>query len=127
MVDAQPGIASIGIPKELPEGVDAFAGVKRAQGVDSTLCGKLTEGVAHLRPEQRIIDPSLRRIDIEPGRHDVVVAREHDRLLQREQGGRMRNQPLEPVQLVAEFGSGRRVTVRQIQTAESMPPAAASM
>ena len=37
---------------------------------------------------------------------------DHDRLRQGEQLGRMRDQPLEPAQLVIEFRPGRRVAVR---------------
>jgi hypothetical protein len=33
---------------------------------------------AHLRPEQRIVEPALKFVDVELGRHDVVVAGEDD-------------------------------------------------
>jgi hypothetical protein len=54
--------------------------MQRPQRVGPALLDKAAIGLPHLGPEQRVIDPSLRRINIEIGRHDIVIAGEHDRL-----------------------------------------------
>jgi len=85
MIDAQTGIASKGVPEILPERVDPLARVQSPQRVGPALLHKAAICVPYLGPEQRVIDPSLRRIDVEIGRHDVVIAGEHHRLAGREQ------------------------------------------
>ena len=101
VVDAQAGVARVGVPEIVPERVDPLAGMQRAQRVGPALRDKPAKGFAHLGAEQRVVDPALRLVDVELGRHDVVVAGEHDRRAGREQLGGVRDQPLEPAQLVS--------------------------
>jgi len=74
VIDAQAGVAGKGFPEIFPERVDPLVGMQRAQRVGPTLRDQAAIGVAHLRPEQGIIDPALRRIDVELGGHHVEVA-----------------------------------------------------
>ncbi len=74
-----------GVPEIFPERVDPLVRVQYPQGVGPALLDESAIGVAHFRPEQRVIDPALRRVDIEIGRHHVVVAGEHDRRAGRQQ------------------------------------------
>ena len=71
MIDAQPGVAGKGISEIFPEGVDPLVGMQRPQRVGPALRDQALIGVTHLGPEQRVIDPALRRINIEIGRHHV--------------------------------------------------------
>ena len=119
MIDAQAGIASERIPEILPERVDPLARVQRPQRIGPALLYKTAIGIPHLGAEQRVIDPALRRVDIEIGGHDVVIAGEHDRLTGRKQSSGMFHQPVEPAQLVIEFRSRRRIAVGQIQAPEN--------
>src|ERR1700689_2715965 len=103
MVDAQPGVARVGVSEIIPECVDALAGMKRSQGVGPTLRGKPAKSVSHLDAKQRIVDPSFRLIDVEFARHHVVIADEHNRRASREKFSGMRDQALKPAQLETEF------------------------
>ena len=78
MINAQAGVAGKGIPEIFPEGVDPLAGVQRPQRVGPALRDKALIGVTHLGSEQRVIDPALRRINIEIGRHHVEIAGQND-------------------------------------------------
>ena len=69
MIDTEPGVAGEGITEILPECIDALAGVKLPQGVGPALRHKQAVSFPHLGPEQRVVDPSFRRIDVEIGRH----------------------------------------------------------
>ena len=80
MIDAETGVAREGVPEIFPECVNPLAGVQSAQGISPPLLDQISIGLTHLGTEQRVIDPALRRVDIEIRRHDVVIAREHDRL-----------------------------------------------
>src|SRR4051794_12073183 len=119
MVDAQPGIPGKGVPEILPEGVDPLARVHCPQSVRPALFYKPTVGVPHLGPKQRVINPALRRIDVELRRHDVVIAGEHDWLAACEQRLRVLRQPVKPAQLVVEFETGRGIAVRQVETSDN--------
>jgi len=79
MIDAQAGVAGKGVPEIFPERVDPLIGMQGPQRVGPALRDKAAIGVAHLRPKQRVIDPSLRRVDVEIGRHDVEVAGQNGR------------------------------------------------
>jgi hypothetical protein len=52
MVDAQPGIAPVGVAEIIPEGVDALARMHAAQGVAPALRQQAMEGRARFRTEQ---------------------------------------------------------------------------
>ena len=70
--------------------------MQRAQGIGPALRHEAMEGVAHLRPEQRVVDPTLRLIYIQLGRDDVVVAGQDHLGAGLQQLPGMRGQPLEP-------------------------------
>ena len=53
--------------------------MQRPYRIGPTLVDKAPIGVRYFRPKKGIVDPTFWRIDIEIGRHHVVVAREHDR------------------------------------------------
>jgi hypothetical protein len=72
----------------------------------------------HHRPEQGVIDPALRRVDVEIGRHDVEVAGPNGRRAALQNGFRVARQPVEPAQLVVEFWARRRIAVRQIEASD---------
>ena len=78
VIDAQSGVAGKGVPEIFPECVDPLIRVEDPQRVGPALCDQALIGVAHLGPEQRVIDPALRRIDIEIGRHHVEIAGQND-------------------------------------------------
>ena len=48
--------------------------MKLPQGVGPVLRDKQAVSFPHLGPEQGVIRPSFRRVDVEIGRHDIVVA-----------------------------------------------------
>jgi hypothetical protein len=73
MIDAQSGVAGERIPEIFPEGVDPLARVQRPQRIGPALLRKAAIGDAHLRPKQGVIDPALRRIDIQFRRHHIKV------------------------------------------------------
>ena len=79
------------------------------------------EGVAHFGRGTARRRPSARACRRRVGRHDVVVAGEHDRRAGREQLRGMRDQPLEPAQLVIELRPGRGIAVGQIEAADQQP------
>ena len=89
----------------------------------SSLARGAGERVAHLGPEQRVIHPPFRLVDVEFGRNHVVIAGQHDRRSARQKLGGMRDQPLEPAQLVCRIsgpaqdcrwaGRGSRSTCRR--------------
>ena len=90
------GVATEGVREIFPERVDPFAGVQSPQRVGSALRDKAAIGPSHFGPEERVIDPSLRRVDVEIARHEVIVAGEHGRFAGREQAPGMFRQPVEP-------------------------------
>jgi hypothetical protein len=64
MIDAQPGVAGKGIPEIFPEGVDPLARMQRPQRIGPPVLDKAAISIAHLRPEQGVIDPALWRINV---------------------------------------------------------------
>src|SRR6185437_1546122 len=62
VIDAQAGVARVSVPKIVPKGVDALAGMKGAQSVGPTLRDQAAKGFANLDAEQGVIDPSLRLV-----------------------------------------------------------------
>jgi hypothetical protein len=54
MVDTQAGIPGKRLPKVFPERVDAFARVKRAQGVKPAQCGEAMKGGPDFGAEQGV-------------------------------------------------------------------------
>src|SRR6516165_7892843 len=78
MIDAQPGIALIGVTKVVPERIDLRVRVLRANRIRPSLPQQLRVGFAHLDAEERIVHPALRLVDIALGGYHVVITREHD-------------------------------------------------
>ena len=70
------------------------------------------------RLDQGVIIPGGRRIDVDLGRRDIVVAGQHDRHVLAQQLARMRLQAPEPGQLVVEFRARLRIAVGQIDAAD---------
>ena len=58
-------------------GISPLAGMERPYRVGPAMAGEAGESFPHLRPEERVIDPSLRLVNIEIGWHDIVVAGKH--------------------------------------------------
>ena len=114
----KPGVAGKGVPEIFPERVDPLVGMQRPQRVGPALRDQAAIGVAHLRPEQGVIDPALRRIDVEIGRHDVEVAGQNGRRAAVQKAFGVARQPFEPAQLVIEFRARRRIAVRQIEASD---------
>src|SRR6516225_5132750 len=74
VVDPKTRVPRPCIPEIVPEGVDALTRMKRPHRISPTLRQQTAERVADLGPEQRIIDPALRFINIEFGGHHVEIA-----------------------------------------------------
>jgi hypothetical protein len=89
--------------------------MKRSQGVGPALRDQAALGLADLRPAERVIEPALRLVHVEVGRHDVIVTGQHDRRARGKELGGVGAQPLELAQLVIEFWAGRGIVVRQIE------------
>ena len=112
MIDAQPGIAGEGVPEILPKGVDALAGIEVTQRIFPSQLYELRIRFAHFRPEQRVVTPALRCIDVQVGRHDVVIARHDEGRIRGDQRLAILVKPLEPSELEIEFRSRRGIAVR---------------
>ena len=69
---------------------------------------------AALGLQQGVTIPGLRRVDVEVGRNNVVVPRQHDGRSSRVEFSRVGVQALQPSELVIEFGTGLRVSVRSV-------------
>src|SRR2546428_533818 len=121
VIDAQPRVALPVLAEVIPERVDRFVRMPRADRIDPSLLQQPLVALAALGLQQRILAPGARVVDIEVRRHHVVVAREHHRMAARPQALRMLDQALEPRQLVIELRPGLRIAVRQIQAAADDP------
>jgi hypothetical protein len=115
MIDAQPGVAGKGVPKIFPERIDPLIRVEHPQRIGAALRDKALIDVAHLRPEQGVIEPALRRVDVEIGRDQIEVAGQNGRHTAVQEAFGVARQPFEPAQLLFEFRSRRRIAVRQIE------------
>src|SRR5579872_1598647 len=117
MIDAQPGVAAVGITKVVPEGINALARMQLAYRVLPTSRNESSECLADLGPEERIVEPSFRLIDVELSRHDVVIAGENNRFVRAKKCIRVLRQTLEPAELVIELRTGCRIAVGKIKAA----------
>ena len=91
------------------------------QGADRVGPALVHQGLergAALRLDQRVLVPGFGRININPGRRNVVVARQHHGDILLQQLGGVRAQPPEPVELGVEFRPRLRIAVRQIDAGE---------
>jgi hypothetical protein len=113
-IDAQARIPAPAISFVVPERVHRLLGVKGPNGVDPTLIEQAPIARAAFRLKQRILCPRFGRIDIMIGRHDIEVTCEYDRGVQPVEGVCVRDETLEPSELVIEFRPWLRVAVRQV-------------
>ncbi len=79
MIDAEPGVACERVSEMAPEGIDSLARMQSAERISPSLLNEATIGVTRLGREQRVVEPALRLVDVEVGRHDVVNTGEDDR------------------------------------------------
>ena len=114
VIDAEARVAREGIAEIFPERVDTLAGVRLAERIGPALRDETAVGLAHLRPEEGVIDPPLRRIHVEIGRHDVVVPDERNRHAGSEKRLGMFVKSFEPAQFVVELRPGCGITVGEI-------------
>ncbi len=117
MIDAQSGIALPGISEVIPKGVDALVRMQLAHRIGPAPSDEASVGVAHLGPEERIIKPALRLIDVKIGRHHIVVAGENNRRGRGEQRLGMFGQAREPAEFVIELRAGRWIAVGKVKAA----------
>src|ERR1700733_6111365 len=74
VIETQTAIALPTVPHVIPKRVHGFFGMKRANGVGPTLREKALIRRAALRLQQCVAIPRRRQIDVEIGRHDVVIS-----------------------------------------------------
>ena len=65
MVNAQPGVAAVGISEIIPEGVYPLVGMELSEGIRPTLRKKVAIGGADFRAEKRVIWPAAGFVDTE--------------------------------------------------------------
>ena len=78
MIDAKAHVPGPRIPEIIPERVDPFTRMKRAQRIGPALREQTMKGFPHLGTEQRVVDPAFRLVHVKVSWHHVEVAREHD-------------------------------------------------
>jgi hypothetical protein len=118
MVDAQPGVPAVGVPEIIPESIDAFVRMNLSERIGPTLRDEIAIGGSNLRTEERVIEPTLRLVDVHIRGHDVEIASQDDLITSREKVGSVLGQPFEPTKLVVELRSRRRIAVRQVQASD---------
>ena len=118
VIDAQPGVAPVGIAKVIPVGVDRLVGMHRPQGIGPPLPGEACKGLTHLDPEQGVVDPALGLVHVALGRDHVVIAREDHRRLGGNELCGVSEQSLEPAQLVVELRARCGIAVGQIEAGD---------
>ena len=118
MVEPQAGVARPAVSHVVPERIDALVRMERTNRVGPAMLEQACECGAALRLHQRVLVVGFGGIDIALGRHDVVIADQNDRHAFCLQRRRMRDQPVEPCELVVEFRAGLRVTVRSIEASD---------
>jgi len=121
MVDTEACVPGPRVSEVVPKGVDALTWMKRPHRISPALREQAMERLPDLRPEQRIIDPALRLMNVEFGGHHIEIVGEHNGHPGREELPGMRGQPIEPTQLLIELRAGRRISVGQIQATDQHP------
>lgn len=121
MIDPEPGIAPERVPEIVPEGIDRLARVNGSQCVGPPLLDETGICSTHLGGEERVVEPSLRFVDIQLGRHDVEVADEHHRQASPNQLIRMTDEPVEPAKFVIELLPRPRIAVGQVEAPDQNP------
>ncbi len=115
VIDAQTGVPAISVAEVVPEGINHLLRVQRTQCISPALRKQILEGLTDLRPEQSVVDPPFRLIDVLLGRDYVVITSEYGRFAAGYQIACMTRQASNPAQLVIELGPWRRIAVRQIK------------
>src|SRR6185437_2005061 len=119
VIDAQ---ALVAIPAPgliIPEAVAMRLGMEDAERIDQAEVEEGAEAAARFRTAQRVVAPAGGIVDVIVGRHDVVVAGEHERDLAGEQALGMRLEPRHPAKLVGEFLGIDGIAVGQIERADT--------
>src|ERR1700722_15208360 len=78
MIEPKARISLETMPHVMPESVDAFFGVLLAQRVGPALLDQSRISGPAFRLDQCVIVPGFCRVDIDFGRRDIVIARQHD-------------------------------------------------
>ena len=107
-------VAFPALPHVIPKRIDRFFGMEGANGFGPTLREKALIRGAAFRLQQGVAIPGIRRVDVEVGRHDVVVTSQHHRCSSRVEVCRVDVQALQPSEFVIEFGSGVGVSVGSV-------------
>ena len=115
MIEPQAGVARPAVAQIAPEGEHRLIRMQFTQRVGPAHVGQVGEGGARRRLQQRIIDEGARRINVEVGRHDIVVAGQHRRDVFVQQRRSMVEKTVEPVELVGKFRPRLWVAVRHVE------------
>src|SRR3954451_15607470 len=102
----------------MPGRVDGLVPLKLADGIRPALCRQRAESVTDLDAKECIIAPSLGRVHVEVGWHDVVVSHESDRRAALDKLASVLAQSVKPPQLVVKLRTRPRIAVRQVETAD---------
>src|SRR5262245_26035155 len=103
------------LTKVIPERIHPLVRKARPQRVGPTLSQQPTVTLPGLGLQQRVFKPRARIVDIEIGRYDVVISRQHDGFSALAKGRRVAEEALEPGQFVVELWPRLRVPVRQVK------------
>src|SRR5215813_8889462 len=115
MIDAKARVPRPSVSHVVPECVHRHVRMQCPDCVNPTLVENALKKDAAFRLNERVFGIGFGWIDIAVRRHDVVVAREHDRDACTIEFLRMRREALHPSKLVREFGAGLWVAVRRIE------------
>src|SRR6516164_1879747 len=121
MIDAKPSVPRPSVSHVVPERVHRRVRVQRPDRVNPALVQNAPKKRAAFRLKQSVFGIGFGWIDIAVHRHDVVVAREHDRDACAIELLGMSREPLHPSKLVREFGAGLWVAVRRIERRDQHP------
>ena len=110
MVEPKASVSRPAVSEIAPEGVPPIVRMQSPQRVRPA-GQQLRLGRAGRRLQQRVVLERSRRVDVEVGGHDVVVAGEDGGDVLRQQFARVVVKPIEPGELVLKFGTGLRVAV----------------
>src|SRR5215831_2819844 len=121
MIDAKPSVPRTSVSRVVPERVHRRVRAQRPDRVNPTLVQNAPKKRAAFRLKQSVFSIGFGWIDIAVRRHDVVVAREHDRDACAIELLGMPREALHPSKLVREFGAGLWVAVRGIERRDQYP------
>src|SRR6202795_4074732 len=95
MINAQSGVASIGVAKIIPEGIDGLSGMRGADRIHPAMPEQMRECFANFGSEQRVVNPAFWLIHVGLRRYHVVIAGQNDRSAREKQFGSMRDQTVQ--------------------------------